>query len=273
MCAICGCSNDRHEDDHRHGRDHRHDHDHTGPDHHHAGSPGAHGDHLANDQGRLRPIVSIERDVLAKNDALAVENRAWLAARDIFALNLVSSPGAGKTTLLERSIRDLGPELSIHVVEGDQATERDAARIRKAGAHAVQVNTGAGCHLDAGMVSRALATLDPPRGSLLFIENVGNLVCPALFDLGERFKIVVLSVTEGDDKPIKYPHMFRASDVMLLNKIDLLPYVEFDIARCVAMARSVNPRMSVFQVSATRGDGLGVFHGWLREQTTRGRPA
>jgi len=172
--------------------------------------------------------------------------------------------------LLERTIRDVGKELTIHVIEGDQATDRDAQRIRNAGARAVQVNTGTGCHLDAAMVSRAIDELAPPRGALVAIENVGNLVCPALFDLGERLKVVVTSVTEGDDKPIKYPHMFRASDVMVISKVDLLPHVEFDVDRCIELATSVNPRMLVFRVSATRGDGLGAFHAWLRGQAVAG---
>ncbi len=211
--------------------------------------------------------------MLAKNNDCAQQNRRWFETHDVCALNLVSSPGAGKTTLLERTIRGLGKELAIHVIEGDQATDRDAQRIRDAGSRAVQVNTGAGCHLDAAMVARAIDELNPPRGSLLAIENVGNLVCPALFDLGERLKIVVASVTEGDDKPIKYPHMFRASDVMVLNKIDLLPHVEFDVDRCIEFARKANPRMEVFRVSSTRGDGLGAFHAWLREQVTLGLSA
>jgi hydrogenase nickel incorporation protein HypB len=181
----------------------------------------------------------------------------------VFAVNFVSSPGAGKTTLLERAIRDLGDRLPIAVIEGDQATDRDARRIRAAGARAVQINTGAGCHLDAAMVARAMADIEPARGSLLAIENVGNLVCPALFDLGERLKVVVSSVTEGDDKPIKYPAMFRASDVAVLNKIDLLPYVEFDVAAFTDRVREINHRARVFVVSATRGDGLPDFYSWL----------
>jgi hydrogenase nickel incorporation protein HypB len=249
MCAICGCSS-ADEDTHGHTPEHIHKHDHGGLHHHHA----------------PRSIVSIEQNILARNDELAKNNRRRLESLKVFAINLVSSPGAGKTTILERTIRDVGKELAIHVIEGDQATDRDAKRIRDAGARAVQLNTGAGCHLDASMIGRALTDLAPSEGALLAIENVGNLVCPALFDLGERCKVLVASVTEGDDKPIKYPHMFRASDLLLLNKIDLLPYVEFDVGRFIEHARSVNPRVKVFQVSATRGDGLDAFHGWLREQ-------
>ncbi len=191
----------------------------------------------------------------------------WLAGRGVLALNLVSSPGAGKTTLLERTIHDLGGEIPLSVIEGDQQTLNDARRIQAAGCRVVQVNTGTACHLDASMIARALQQLDPPRGSVVMIENVGNLVCPALFDLGERCKVVIASVTEGDDKPIKYPHMFRASGLMILNKMDLLPHVQFDVDRCVGHARQVNPRIGVLQLSATRGEGLDGWYDWLRQQT------
>src|SRR4029077_9470325 len=174
----------------------------------------------------------------------------------ILALNLVSSPGAGKTTLLERTLRDLGGELSIQVVEGDQATLNDARRIQAVGGKVVQINTGAGCHLDAAMLARGLQMLDPPPESVVMIENVGNLVCPALFDLGERAKVLICSVTEADDKPIKYPHMFQASSLILLNKIDLLPHVQFDRARFAAYVDQVHPRLLIFEVSATHGDGM-----------------
>jgi hydrogenase nickel incorporation protein HypB len=204
--------------------------------------------------------VLLEHDVLDKNARIAERNRAFFGARGILALNLVSSPGAGKTTLLERTIRDLGGAVPIRVIEGDQATARDAERIRAAGAPAVQVNTGAGCHLDAGMVERALKELDPPEGAVVFIENVGNLVCPALFDLGERAKVVIASVTEGEDKPAKYPHMFRASALMLLNKVDLLPHVEFDVDRCLAFAREANPALDAIALSARTGDGLDRWY-------------
>lgn len=243
MCRTCGCAEPIHALDH--------DHDHHRP-------------HAHEDAAPRR--LALEHDLLARNDALAAATRVALATRGLLAVNLVASPGAGKTTLLERTIVELGGELSIHVIEGDQATDVDAARIRAAGAPAVQVNTGAGCHLDAAMVARALVALDPPAGAVVLIENVGNLVCPALFDLGERAKVVVASVTEGDDKPIKYPHMFRASDVALLNKVDLLPYVRFDADAWVGHARTVNPRLAVLPVSATRGDGLAAWFDWLRAQ-------
>jgi hydrogenase nickel incorporation protein HypB len=210
--------------------------------------------------------IQLEQDVLAKNDRLAARNRGWFEGREIAALNVMASPGAGKTTLLERTIARLGSSVRISVIEGDQETLRDTERIRAAGARAVQINTGSGCHLDAGMLAQGLRVLDPPRRSLVFIENVGNLVCPALFDLGETTRVVVASVTEGDDKPLKYPHMFRACDVLLLNKIDLLPYVEFDRDRFLEYARMVNPRARVFQVSATRGDGLAEWCSWLQER-------
>jgi hydrogenase nickel incorporation protein HypB len=230
-----------------HSHDHHHEHDH----HHH--------DHDHERSGRM---IRLERDVLAKNARLAAGNRARLEHSGVVAFNLVSSPGAGKTTLLERTIRELGR--AVTVIEGDQATSRDAERIRAAGARAVQVNTGAGCHLDAHMVAHALDELAPPPRSLCLIENVGNLVCPALFDLGERAKVVVASVTEGDDKPLKYPHMFRAGALIVLNKIDLLPYVAFDVERFVAHARTMRADVTVLPVSATRGDGMDAWYDWLR---------
>jgi hydrogenase nickel incorporation protein HypB len=211
--------------------------------------------------------------ILAKNDALAAKNRAWFAGREILALNLVSSPGAGKTTLLERTIRDLRQELRLFVVEGDQATSNDGERILAAGAPVIQVNTGAGCHLDADMVARGLAQLRPETASIVMIENVGNLICPALFDLGERAKIVVLSVTEGEDKPLKYPHIFRAANLMILNKCDLLPHLDFDVARVIANARDVNPDIIVLNVSARSGEGLDAWYDWIRRGAARMREA
>ena len=218
-------------------------------------------------------MVELETRILAKNDALAAKNRAWFAGREILALNLVSSPGAGKTTLLERTIRDLKDELKLYVVEGDQATANDGERIRAAGAAAVQVNTGAGCHLEADMVARGLAELKPPSGSVVMIENVGNLVCPAMFDLGERAKVVILSVTEGEDKPLKYPHMFRAAEIMILNKTDLLPHVDFSVPQAIANAREVNPGIMVLQVSARSGEGMAEWYGWLRYEIGKARAA
>lgn len=212
-----------------------------------------------------RTTLTLEQNILAKNDLIAAQNRGWLKGRSTLALNLVSSPGAGKTTLLTRTITDLKQELPIHVIEGDQETMNDARRIQETGCQVVQINTGTGCHLEAAMVERGLQALNPPLGSIVMIENVGNLVCPALFDLGESAKVVILSVTEGEDKPIKYPHMFRASDVMLLTKIDLLPYVQFDVDRCLDYARQVNPQIQIFQVSAIAGTGLEDWYNWLRQ--------
>ena len=211
-------------------------------------------------------IVEIERDILAKNDHIAAHNREDLAASGVLALNLVSSPGSGKTTLLARTAEELGQRLPVAVIEGDQQTSRDADRIRETGARAVQINTGKGCHLDADMVARALTSLAPEPESVLFIENVGNLVCPAGFDLGEAAKVVILSVTEGDDKPIKYPDMFAAARLMVLNKADLLPYVPFDVEQCIAYARRVNPQIGVLTVSALTGEGMEAWYGWIEAQ-------
>jgi hydrogenase nickel incorporation protein HypB len=211
--------------------------------------------------------VLLQEKVLAKNDSLAAGNRAWLAERGILAVNLMSSPGAGKTTLLERTARDVGTELGLSVIEGDQETTLDAARIEAAGCAVAQINTGTGCHLDADMVARGLRALDPPAGSVLVIENVGNLVCPALFDLGEAARVVISSVTEGADKPIKYPQMFRDADLVLLNKIDLLPYLDFDTQRHAADLKRVSPRAAVLAVSATTGEGLPAWYDWLRQRT------
>jgi hydrogenase nickel incorporation protein HypB len=290
MCTSCGCSGDgkarltdlhsgamvaleetqEHQHSqatpHTHGGDghshpHVHVHDpekpHTHPHEQESGASHSH---------RHEKTVLLEQEILVRNNRLAERNRGWLAGRNILALNLMSSPGAGKTTLLERTIRDLAHEFPLHVIEGDQETVRDAERIRATGCRVVQINTGTACHLDAAMVARGLQQLDPPMNSAILIENVGNLVCPALFDLGERAKVVVVSVTEGEDKPIKYPHMFRASTLMLLNKIDLLPHVSFNLEHCQDYARQVNPRLQIAQISATRGDGLPEWYSWLRDQ-------
>ncbi len=216
--------------------------------------------------------IALEQEILGKNQLIAERNRGWLLGRGILALNLVSSPGCGKTTLLERTVRDLQSEFAIGVIEGNQETVNDAERIRATGCKAVQINTGTGCHLEADMLGRGLLSLNPAPNSLLFIENVGNLVCPAMFDLGERAKVAILSVTEGNDKPLKYPHMFRASQLMLLNKMDLLPYLQFDVERSLAYAKEVNPQMEVLQVSATTGAGRAAWYDWIRrhQQAQRG---
>ena len=271
MCDTCGCGqpaddvtirrpgeaepHDHHPHDHHHDHHHAHGHHHHGDhDHHH---------HHDADHGRNRDITVAEA-VLAGNDRQALLNRGWFAGRVVLALNLVSSPGAGKTTLLERTIADLKGTLPLAVIEGDQRTSRDAERIEAAGAPAVQVNTGRGCHLDADMVRRACEKLEPAAGSVLMIENVGNLVCPALFDLGEAAKVVIISVTEGDDKPLKYPHMFAAAQLCLVNKLDLLPYVNFDVDACERAALAVNPRLEILRVSATTGEGLDCWYDWVR---------
>jgi len=295
MCLTCGCGSDEvhvegaqhahvhtHADGmtHSHGHDahdHTHGHDasgmHTHADgtthaHPHEFSPG-HLHYGIGAAGASAPgmtqarMVQIERDILAKNDGLAGRNRAWLAERGIFALNLVSSPGSGKTTLLVRTIEQMAGKLPVAVIEGDQQTTFDADRIRATGAPALQINTGKGCHLDASMVETALDRLAPADDSVLMIENVGNLVCPAGFDLGEAHKVVVLSVTEGEDKPLKYPDMFHAASLMLLNKVDLLPHLAFDVERCLANARRINPAIEIIQVSATTGQGMGDWLAWI----------
>ena len=210
-----------------------------------------------------RRMLQIEQDVLGKNNHLAEHNREHFTQQHIAALNLVSSPGSGKTTLLTETLKRIADQYSCAVVEGDQQTTNDAERIRATGVPAIQVNTGKGCHLDAQMVHDAMHRLNLPDRSLLFIENVGNLVCPASFDLGERHKVAVLSVTEGEDKPLKYPHMFAASSLMIINKIDLLPYLHFDVEACIANAKRVNPQITVIQLSATSGEGMDAWLAWL----------
>ncbi|WP_315778863.1 hydrogenase nickel incorporation protein HypB [Bradyrhizobium sp. SZCCHNPS1003] len=303
MCTVCGCSDgkssvesgDHHHDhgehQHAHGHDqsghhhhhghHCHDHDHEHGHHHHDHD---HHDHAADridcsanpagqevaglSSGR---IIQIERDILGKNNRLAAENRARFAAHDVLAFNFVSSPGAGKTSLLVRAVSDLRQSRPVAVIEGDQQTSNDAERIRATGVPAIQINTGKGCHLDAAMIGEAYGRLPALRGGLLFIENVGNLVCPAAFDLGEACKIVVFSTTEGEDKPLKYPDMFAASSLMLINKIDLAPMLDFDLAQTIEYARRVNPKIEVLTISAKTGEGLSAFYAWIRKQSDRMR--
>ncbi len=280
MCGICGCgegevridqkvgTHERSGHHHHHHAHHHGDHDHAhahvhehGPGHDHARGRPAHAHAPGLDPARA---VQVERDLLARNDALARVNRRRLREAGVLALNLVSSPGAGKTTLLVETLKALKDRgLPLAVIEGDQETANDAERIRATGVPAVQVNTGKGCHLDAHMVGHAMERLDLASGGLLFIENVGNLVCPAAFDLGEARRIVILSVTEGDDKPQKYPDMFAGADLMIVSKTDLLPYVDFDVARCVALARHVNPGLQVIGVSARTGEGMTAWLDWL----------
>jgi hydrogenase nickel incorporation protein HypB len=214
-------------------------------------------------------MIKIEQDILSKNNAYARDNRRAFAARRLFTLNLVSSPGSGKTSLLVKAIEALKDRLPVAVIEGDQQTSNDADRIRATGAPAIQINTGKGCHLDAHMVGHALETLDPAAGSALFIENVGNLVCPAAFDLGEARRVVVLSVTEGEDKPLKYPDMFATADLMLLNKADLLPHIDFDVGQCLANALRINPNLQTLIVSARSGEGVAAFAAWIEASAAR----
>ncbi|HET6378039.1 MAG TPA: hydrogenase nickel incorporation protein HypB [Methylocella sp.] len=281
MCATCGCQDGAdakiinietgkalseppaHHQHHQHHQHHHHDHaephPHSHGHHHH--SPDDVSDRR--ERAQSASTVRLEQSLLEKNDAIAARNRAWFAGREILALNLVSSPGAGKTAVLERTLRGLQKTQPCFVIEGDQATSNDGERIKNAGAPAVQINTGSGCHLDASMVARALPALKPSFRSLVMIENVGNLVCPALFDLGEHAKVLILSVTEGEDKPVKYPHMFEAARLLLINKIDLLPYLAFDLDRCMAYARQVNPCIEILALSAATGEGFEAWHAWI----------
>lgn len=291
MCTTCGCGADGHvhlhthvdengnvtthvhsHDAHDHADGHGHDHDHGhehhhhdhGEDHHHT-HEAAHSHAHTTDKDRA---ISIEMDILSRNNAIAQKVRAQLAEKGILALNMVSSPGSGKTELLAQTLRAMEGKMVGSVIEGDQQTNNDADRIRATGARAHQVNTGKGCHLDAHMVEHALTHLQPEDKSVLFIENVGNLVCPAEFDLGEAHKVVLLSVTEGDDKPLKYPDMFRAADLMILTKTDLLPYVPFDADKAEANARRINPQIRCLRVSSIKGDGMDKWLTWLNAQLT-----
>lgn len=286
MCTVCGCGEGEtqieghsHAHDHKHPHTHNHEHDHSHEHHHHDGHPHDYGQGPAHahapgmSQSRM---VQIEQDILSRNNDYANANRNWFVEHGILTLNLVSSPGSGKTALLTRSIDDLKNELSLSVIEGDQQTANDAERIRETGVKALQINTGKGCHLDGHMIGHALETLKPDDESVLFIENVGNLVCPAAFDLGEAHKVAILSVTEGEDKPLKYPDMFHAADLMLLNKVDLLPYLDFDVEKCIEYARRVNPGIKVIQLSATTGEGMAIWYQWIkatRQVTMIGRPS
>lgn len=291
MCGTCGCSDDDNAvtltdpetgeetllrrgslaaASHSHGVTHAHAHAHSIP-HVHTDDPVSENPHVhahetLQTNGPGGEVISLEIAVMDKNNRIAERNRGWFEGRGVLALNLVSSPGAGKTALLERTIHMLGSTLPICVIEGDQMTNNDAQRIRAAGARAIQINTGAGCHLEADMVARAVAKLDPQAGSILMIENVGNLVCPAMFDLGERMKIAIISTTEGEDKPLKYPHMFRASKVILINKMDLAQYVEFDEKACMANIQQINPAARIFTVSAKSGAGMDSWIEFLHQE-------
>ncbi|CAG8999594.1 MAG: Hydrogenase maturation factor HypB [Candidatus Celerinatantimonas neptuna] len=293
MCSTCGCSEGdvtitpaHHHHDHEHHHDHGHAHHHEnmnaspvivhhhyyhqGDVHHHihyhvSALPETEDAHLTPAQP-VKRIIDIEEDVLAKNNEIAAHNRHHFKEANITALNFVSSPGSGKTTLLCETLKRILPEHHCQVIEGDQQTQNDAKRIDATGAPAIQINTGKGCHLDAKMVHDAMHQLDAVQGSYLFIENVGNLVCPASFDLGEKHKVAVLSVTEGEDKPLKYPHMFAASSLLLINKIDLLEHLDFDLTRCMQYAHQVNPELTIIPISATTGEGMNEWLQWLEAQ-------
>lgn len=270
MCGICGCGDSLaakpgHEHEHHHDHDHDHDHEHHEHDHDHAHDAlHAHVPGLA-----VTRMVQIEQDIMAKNQRYADANRRAFAASGLFVVNLVSSPGSGKTTLLVKTVEALKDKIAVAVIEGDQQTGLDADRIKATGVPAWQINTGKGCHLDAHAVGHALDHLPAMQGGVLFIENVGNLVCPAGFDLGEAHKVVVLSTTEGEDKPLKYPDMFHAADLMILNKSDLLPYVDFDVAKAETYARQVHPGIAALTLSARSGEGLDAWFAWLLDGAAR----
>ena len=264
MCTVCGCGDET--------GTHDHSHDHTAAPHNHHFGQGAAGVSVAGySQDRL---IQIEQNILSKNDDYAEGNRKWLAEHGLLALNMVSSPGAGKTTLLVETLQTLKNEIPLGVIEGDQETANDADRIRETGVPAIQINTGRGCHLDAHMIGHALQDLHVDRGGAVLIENVGNLVCPAAFDLGEASKVVILSVTEGEDKPIKDPDMFAAADLMILSKVDLLPYVDFDVTKAEEYARRVNPDLEFMRLSAKTGEGLQKWQDWIitRAKEAASRP-
>jgi len=256
MCGTCGCGDDNHitytvpgQPGHHHGHDHDHDHSH---EHNH--------------EHKVSKELQLEIDVLAKNNLKAEQNRGYFDALNILALNLVSSPGSGKTSLLEKTIKEIKNELDFYIIEGDQQTSNDADRIHAAGAPVIQVNTGNGCHLDAEMVNTATKKLKPATGSVLFIENVGNLVCPSMFDLGESTRVVIISTTEGDDKPIKYPTMFQTAQLCIINKTDLLPYVDFDVEKAKEYASQVNRNLEFITVSVKTGEGMEQWYKWLKDK-------
>lgn len=269
MCVTCGCNSVDHEvriikvdgttvhHSHAHTHEHGHDHDHSHEHHHHD-------DGHEHSQHHFKEI-DLEREILHKNDLLAERNKGYFEAKNIFAINLVSSPGSGKTSLLERTIADLKSEISFNVIEGDQQTTNDADRIAALNVPVIQINTGKGCHLDSEMIAKAVKELSPKDGSLMMIENVGNLVCPSMFDLGENSRVVIISITEGEDKPIKYPDMFYGSQVCIINKIDLLPYLKFDIEKLKDYAKKVNPNLIFFEVSAYTGEGMEAWYTFLKK--------
>ena len=272
MCGTCGCGSDtngpviskpkEHNHSHSHSHDEDHHHHHDGHSHSHSHEEHHQHDHSHDHKHR---VLEIEQDILQNNQILAARNRGYFEAKNIFALNLVSSPGSGKTALLERTLVDLKDEISFYVIEGDQQTLNDANRIDALNIPVVQINTGKGCHLESDMVYDAVKKLEIKDNSILMIENVGNLVCPSMFDLGENKRVVIVSTTEGEDKPIKYPDMFHTSDICIINKIDLLPYVNINVQKLKDYALQVNPNLIFFEVSATNGDGMKDWYKWLKE--------
>ena len=276
MCDTCGCGKPDefkiHDRNHSHDHEHSHDHDHSHTHDHDHDHIHPH-DHEHSHEHPHTRTIDLNLDIMSENNRLAELNRRFFEGRKVLCLNLVSSPGSGKTTILEKSIAALKPGYKIFVIEGDQQTILDASRIEKAGAPAIQINTGSGCHLDAHMVESALKKLDVDANSILFIENVGNLVCPAMFDLGEHKRVVVISVTEGDDKPLKYPYMFQSSHLCIINKSDLLPYVDFNTDATIKYARSINPDLEFIVLSAKTGEGMNLWYEWIgREYKTHPRP-
>lgn len=262
-----------HGHDHGHGHSHDHDHSHShGHAHSHSHDHGHTHDHThSHTDGGItlapnKKILEVEQDVLQHNQVMAARNRGYFEALNILPLNLVSSPGSGKTSLLERTLKDLKETLDFYVIEGDQQTVNDANRISALDVPVIQINTGKGCHLESDMVFEAVKQLQMKANAILMIENVGNLVCPAMFDLGEKKRVVIISTTEGEDKPIKYPDMFHTSDICIINKIDLLPYVNFDVGKVKDYALQVNANLKFFEVSATTGEGMDTWYEWLREQ-------
>lgn len=282
MCSTCGCSSnengitltkmgenrhthhhhDGHTHSHEHHHEHEHEHNHDHEHHHHDHNHGHHHHHDVN-------IVELEKDILHQNQLGAERNRGFFEALNIFAMNLVSSPGSGKTSLLERTIADLKGEIEFSVIEGDQQTTNDAARIHALNVPVLQINTGKGCHLDSEMIAKSLKELKPKQNSILMIENVGNLVCPAMFDLGENQRVVIISTTEGEDKPLKYPDMFYSSNICIINKIDLLPYLKFDVEKLKENTKKVNPNIQFFEVSATSGEGMEAWYEFLRSKIVK----
>ena len=278
MCGTCGCgSPDGHISIQKpgvvpHEHQHHHEHSHDGHIHQHAGHDHSHHDHgHAHTHDHVhapikKTVIEVQQNILQHNDLMAARNRGYFEAKNLFVMNLVSSPGSGKTSILEKTLKDLKKDISFGVIEGDQQTMQDANRIDALDIPVIQINTGKGCHLESDMVYDAVKQLDPKADSILMIENVGNLVCPSMFDLGESKRVVIISTTEGEDKPLKYPDMFHSSDICIINKIDLLPYLDFDLEKLRSYALQINPKLTFFEVSATTGQGMDKWYSWLKQE-------